>query len=769
MTEQVSHIPKNIFKNCFTLQYNKDSIQKKYEHMFADNQTAIIIFYVFFTALYIIAMCLFFQNGNINEFGIITGVLEVVTIVLFFIQKYKPNIKLTEAFLYFNQMIIQLISNLFIKSLKRQLGDEIYDKYSYAFISAEFLLKFSYLIFVDNHFPRIFVSYLLLSVCRISFIFTSTKLGLFELLSHYASYAAICVVSYFWCKVSKSMFYYKEKSQKQKDFLYDILNNLKNGVILYNVEKHKTKYFNNYLKKYKEFQKAIPEKHDILYTIDKEDLLDRNYKYVFNQVNIFRYITRVNQELHPELIEAFSQNSYVEIIEILKKLYRNNNEDNIFFKENLFLGFLELTSEDDSISLFEFYIKGVESFNGTYFQFMINDVTKTKVLQEKLLKEKTLLLGKISHEFKNPCIVITESIEELKETEKILQDSELYEKLQFLSNLSQYMIMLIKDFEVLASIENQLKVDVFPIEFCAKSYLNEISGVINTLIKKKNAKELTFKLNIDNSIDKITTDGLRLKQILINLLSNSVKFSEKGTIELKLEKYQKSKSKTSEILPHTSNNSSNVNRNVSSKDNAYDSEKNDYDDMQEYIKFSIIDSGKGISSNFIQNFNNNEIIKKENTLENHVGSGFGLGIVQNLCKIIGTTIQVENNTPNGCIFFFAICQDKQKDMIAIQNSMFNLNSNNCNNEVIDNFESDHYSKSSRSNSLSKINLDNSKSDSVINIHEKIRFKDKQRSTLSKSKNNKNTIKDILNNKDKVIFNKDKDSIENKCKIYIKIN
>jgi len=473
--------------------------------------------------------------------------------------------------------------------------------------------------------------------------------------------------------------------------------------------------------------------------------------------------------LHPELIEAFSQNSYVEIIEILKKLYRNNNEDNIFFKENLFLGFLELTSEDDSISLFEFYIKGVESFNGTYFQFMINDVTKTKVLQEKLLKEKTLLLGKISHEFKNPCIVITESIEELKETEKILQDSELYEKLQFLSNLSQYMIMLIKDFEVLASIENQLKVDVFPIEFCAKSYLNEISGVINTLIKKKNAKELTFKLNIDNSIDKITTDGLRLKQILINLLSNSVKFSEKGTIELKLEKYQKSKSKTSEILPHTSNNSSNVNRNVSSKDNAYDSEKNDYDDMQEYIKFSIIDSGKGISSNFIQNFNNNEIIKKENTLENHVGSGFGLGIVQNLCKIIGTTIQVENNTPNGCIFFFAICQDKQKDMIAIQNSMFNLNSNNCNNEVIDNFESDHYSKSSRSNSLSKINLDNSKSDSVINIHEKIRFKDKQRSTLSKSKNNKNTIKDILNNKDKVIFNKDKDSIENKCKIYIKIN
>ena len=245
MTDQPSYTYKGIFKNCFTLQYNKDSIQNKYESMFTNSQTPIIFFYVFFSVLFIIAMCIFVNNGVINEFGIITGILEAVTIILFFIQKYKPNPKITEAFLYFNMMIIQLNSNLFIKSLKRQLGDDIYNSYSYAFITAEFLLKFSYVIFVDNHFPRIFASYLLLGICRISFLFTSTKLGLFELLSHYASYAAVCVVSYFWCMVSKSMFYYKEKSQKQKDFLYDILNNLKNGVILYNIEKHKTKYFNN--------------------------------------------------------------------------------------------------------------------------------------------------------------------------------------------------------------------------------------------------------------------------------------------------------------------------------------------------------------------------------------------------------------------------------------------------------------------------------------------------------------------------------------------
>ena len=512
------------------------------------------------------------------------------------------------------------------------------------------------------------------------------------------------------------------------------------------------------MKKYKEFQKAIPDKNEIMQTIDKEDLLDKEYKYVFKEVNIFSYITRVNPELPPELIEAFSQNTYVEIIEMLKIIYCNS-EDNIFFKENLFLGFLELTCEDDSISLFEFYIKGVEGFNGTFFQFMLNDVTKTKILQEKLLKEKTLLLGKISHEFKNPCIVITESIEELKETNKIHQDSELSEKLQFLSNLSQYMIMLIKDFEVLASIENQLKVDLFPIEFKACSYLNEISGVINTLIKKKNAKELYFKLNIDSSIDTITTDSLRLKQILINLLSNSVKFSEKGTIELKLEKYYFPKSRHTGLLPET------CNENISMRmDSLYKNEasNSNEDNTQKYIKFSIIDSGKGISSDFIQNFNSNIAIKKENTFENNVGSGYGLGIVQNLCKIIGTTIKVESNHPNGSIFHFSICQDKQKDIMAIQTNMFNTDDNN---EAFDNFDSELNSKSirncsSRRNSPTKNNLNNSKFDSIINIQEKISFKDKQRSTISILNKNKDSTNENPNKDYKGMGNKGKNYNKN---------
>ena len=61
--------------------------------------------------------------------------------------------------------------------------------------------------------------------------------------------------------------------------------------------------------------------------------------------------------------------------------------------------------QSNTKTIFEFYLKGNLIVNGSvkqcYFEFMLNDVSKTKQLEEKIIMDKTLLLGKISHEFKN--------------------------------------------------------------------------------------------------------------------------------------------------------------------------------------------------------------------------------------------------------------------------------------------------------------------------------------------------------------------------------
>jgi len=55
------------------------------------------------------------------------------------------------------------------------------------------------------------------------------------------------------CRISKISFYYKEKFEMQKNWVYDILNHAKCGIIIYNLNKKKVKFFNEYLKKFNQF------------------------------------------------------------------------------------------------------------------------------------------------------------------------------------------------------------------------------------------------------------------------------------------------------------------------------------------------------------------------------------------------------------------------------------------------------------------------------------------------------------------------------------
>jgi len=70
------------------------------------------------------------------------------------------------------------------------------------------------------------------------------------------------------------------------------------------------------------------------------------------------------------------------------------------------------------------------------------------------------------------------------------------------------------------------------------------------------------------------------------------------------------------------------------------------------IKISIIDTGKGIPKERHQFLFDSGL--KENSEDNMLGAGYGLGIVKNLCSILGTTIQYSENIPNGSIFYFIL-------------------------------------------------------------------------------------------------------------------
>ena len=164
--------------------------------------------------------------------------------------------------------------------------------------------------------------------------------------------------------------------------------------------------------------------------------------------NIFSKLYNINEELPLELREAFLTKNFNEIIEVISQTYpAETSTTNIFFRDFIYFGHLNLKEENfEENKIFEFYMHGLNSSKGIYYEFMINDVTKTKMVEVNRLKEKTLILGKISHEFKNPIIVMEEVIDQIIDngSSNLQNPNEIQaqysDKLNFIKNLCQYMI-----------------------------------------------------------------------------------------------------------------------------------------------------------------------------------------------------------------------------------------------------------------------------------------------------------------------------------------
>ena len=260
-----------------------------------------------------------------------------------------------------------------------------------------------------------------------------------------------------------------------------------------------------------------------------------------------------------------------------------------------------------------------------------------------------------------------EQIIENKTAYKVITSTSLVEKnelendrLSFIKNLCRYLIVLVKDFEVIASIENHQKSDIFIETITMDEFIfKEIKDIVNTLIKKKVENFggiITLEINIDKDISQIHTDSIRLKQILINLLSNAIKFVDEGEIQINISR-SKNKSSTSnklEILNISEIPLQFPQLHDSSKQKTYDNTI--LNDENEFIRFQIIDTGKGLNDDFINhiNFDESKIIQKENTSQNRLGTGYGLNIVQNLCKLLKSKLYVKKNDPYGSIFYFDI-------------------------------------------------------------------------------------------------------------------
>jgi signal transduction histidine kinase/DNA-binding response OmpR family regulator len=277
------------------------------------------------------------------------------------------------------------------------------------------------------------------------------------------------------------------------------------------------------------------------------------------------------------------------------------------------------------------WFKIKRTFEETYI-YTFEDINETKELEielrlekvraEKAYNHKTLFLANMSHEIRTPLNGIIGMLTLLEDT---ILNNDQKNYIEMLRECSINLMTIINDILDYSKLEaGKIKLENKCIDI-----RNCIDSTNDIIMSKIYEKHLEYKFNISPNMPLfITGDVNRIKQVLLNLLTNSTKFTEKGQIELNI------------------------------------SAQNKGDDL--YIKFSISDTGCGVEKS-----ERDKLFKSFSQVESQLlnkinqGTGLGLAIAKELVTLMGGEIWVDwSEVGKGSRFCFTIKATKCDDIVS---------------------------------------------------------------------------------------------------------
>lgn len=265
---------------------------------------------------------------------------------------------------------------------------------------------------------------------------------------------------------------------------------------------------------------------------------------------------------------------------------------------------------------FQFIVRGVSKFEfanvyGANITERVNAEKQAKIEQEKAeaaSHAKSRFLATMSHELRTPMNAIVGYTNLAKK--KDVNDS-LSGQLGRISTASKSLLELINNILDFSKIEEG-HLDIETVDFSLENIVNELYTIFSQLSREKG---IDLYFHSDRALPKIVNgDPYRLKQVLINLINNAIKFTIEGAVTLK--------------VIHTDN--------------------------DDHIHFHICDTGIGIETDKAAELFDPFTQSDSSTTRKYGGTGLGLSISQRLVKLMGGEIKIDSELGVGSDFSFSI-------------------------------------------------------------------------------------------------------------------
>lgn len=243
------------------------------------------------------------------------------------------------------------------------------------------------------------------------------------------------------------------------------------------------------------------------------------------------------------------------------------------------------------------------------------ELIKSKENAEVANRAKSQFLASMSHELRTPLNAILGFSQVMARNSSITEEQKEYIKI--INRSGEHLLELINDVLSMSKIEAG-QITINESRFNLYNLLNSLKEMLQLKANSKGL-QLIFE-NTDDLPQYIQTDEAKLRQVLINLLGNAIKFTQHGTVTLR----------------------------VSSQ-----AEKNATEENKSQLYFEIADTGPGISPSEISTLFK-PFVQTETGRKSMQGTGLGLPISQQFVRLMGGDIAVESQLDKGTTFSFNI-------------------------------------------------------------------------------------------------------------------